>query len=580
MRLPTSLLMLVVTITASAAEFATDAVVAIPALADSSEAPDAALGGAGLIIAADEQTLTGLTLAEAVPDDAEHFTVVLPGGRRLQARVVRRGERSTALLFTVQRDGTPAPRPLELADSEQLRIGDRVWTAGNPFGALETDGRAALSRGIVSGRYTIPPSEPPMRGRLGRVLSHYRGPVIETDAAINDGNQGGPLLDAAGRVVAIVSLGVARQRRVGTAVPIALIAAELELPASLHPPQTTDDPLADALLATARSTAAGIALVYLERPRGPGNPDGPPRPRPLSAAVPPYMREALEQAWGIYYHTQQVFYTDQAVPALCIDPQAGLLLTAASNLHGDAHHGRVLTPATDTPYVSCSVLAVHKVLDLALLQAESPLPFPAVKLAAAPDLHAGDPVAVVGRHRGGGRFTMCVGVVSATERRRTQSRDHLHQTDALVNYGSLGGAVVDCTGAVVGVTCHLGPRRPWGINSGVAMFVDTGTIAAVLPTLREGTDVLELPIVGLGIRVESRAGPPQVKLVDPELGAAAAGMEVGDLILAIDGKPVREHADISRLLVGRSAGAVVGVRVERDGEPHELAVELQVFDAR
>ncbi|MFW5699163.1 MAG: S1C family serine protease [Planctomycetota bacterium] len=580
MRLPTSLLMLVVAITAPAAELATDAVVAIPALADSSEVPDAALGGAGFIIAADAQTLTGLTLAEAVPSDADAFTVVLPGGRRLQARVERRGERSTALLFTVQRDGTTAPRPLELADSEQLRIGDHVWTAGNPFGALETDGRAALSRGIVSGRYAIPPSEPPMRGRLGRVLSHYRGPVIETDAAINDGNQGGPLLDAAGRVVGIVSLGVVRQRRVGTVVPIARVAAELELGPVPHAPQVTADPLTDALVDAAGSIAAGIALVYLERPRGPGNPDGPPRPRPLSAAIPPYMREALEQAWGIYYHAQQVFYTDQAVPALCIDPQAGLLLTAASNLHGDARHGRVLTPAAETPYVSCSVLAVHKVLDLALLQAEGSLPFAVVELAAAPDLHAGDPVAVVGRHRDGGGFTMTAGVVSATERRRTQSRYHLHQTDALVNYGSLGGAVIDCTGAVVGVTCHLGPRRPWGINSGVAMFVDTGTIADVLPTLRDGTDVLELPIVGLGIRVESRKGPPRVSLVNPDLGAAAAGMEVDDLILAINDKPVREHADISRLLVGRSAGAVVRVRVERDGEPRELEVELQVFDAR
>ena len=63
-----------------------------------------------------------------------------------------------------------------------------------------------------------------------------------------------------------------------------------------------------------------------------------------------------------------------------------------------------------------------------------------------------------------------------------QSEFAFHQTDAMANYGNLGGPVIDITGSVVGMLVLLGPNEqwPWLINSGVSLFVDSATIAPLL----------------------------------------------------------------------------------------------------
>lgn len=528
-------------------------------------------GGSGVLIAVTDDAVLGLSLSEAI--DEHHPTLILTHGRRATATVLRRGSRTGAVLFSLPRDSAVTRLP-ELATAPPLAA--TVWTLGNPFAAQATDGWPAISRGVVSGRYHIADNEPPMRGRLGAVLSHYRGPVIETTAAINDGNQGGPLVDDAGRVVALVSLGLARQRRVGTAIPIADILADLELDLPVAPAADAIDPINAALLAAARQAVAATVLVSMHRPRGPGNPPAPPRPAPLDERTPPYLRRSREQAWGRYHHAMQLFYTDQAVPALVIDAEQGLLLTAASNLHGEAERGLVLFD-DGQPSLACQVHARHQLLDLAVLKTDQPLPIPTAVLPPTPALHAGDPVAVVGRHRGTDDLTLTTGLISATQRRRHQSVHALHQTDALINYASLGAPVVDLGGGIVGLTVHHGPQYPWGINAGVGMLVDSATILAVLPELIAGNDVSRHDIVGLGVQLDRDA---TITRVIPGLGAAAAEIRPGDRIQAINDHPVREPADISRLLVGRQAKDTVAVRLLRDEETLTVDVTLEIFDGR
>lgn len=534
-------------------------------------------GGAGVMIAADG---TSLTLGEAVAAGRDRVDVVLAGGIRRSAVVVRRGSATGAVLLRVELDGaTPAVQPL--ADSRQIGEGDVAWTAGNSFGILEQDGVAALSRGIVGARYAIPEDAPPVRGRAGRMLSTYRGAVLETDAAINDGNHGGPLLDDGGGVVGLVSLGLARERRLGTAVPIHLVCADLGLPVPAAAPKRAGDAVAQALARQAASAAAGVVAVYLERSNGPGNPPGRPRPPLLREDTPVYERERIERAWDAYYHQQQVFYTDQPVSALVLDAKEGLLLTAGSNLHGGARAGRVLL--SDGAAVPCEVVAVNRPLDLALLRAASALPLAAARLASAPALAIADPVAVVGRHRPDS-WTLATGIVSARDRRRDQTEDALHQTDALCNYGSLGGAVVDLAGDVVGLVVMLGPsdRWPWLINSGVALFVDSATIARALPALREGRDIQAPRRVGLGVRLAPSEDGERltVESVEEESGAAAAGIAPGDVLARIDGVEIGDSGDVSRAIMRRKLGDRVPVVVLRGGAEKTLEVELKLLKER
>jgi serine protease DegQ len=531
-------------------------------------------GGSAVLIASD----LALTLAEVVGPDVQSVELALPSGGHMQAKVLRRGPATGAVLLQLAATD-PNLQPALLADSSQVHVGATAWTAGNSFGVLEQNGVPALSRGIVSGLYVLPTDAPIVRGRGGRVLSTYHGPVIETDAAINDGNQGGPLLDNNGDVIGLVSLGLARERRLGTVVPIHLIAADLKLESPLTPYTGTTEPVTAALVTHADVCSESVALIYLERPQGLGNPKMAPRPAPITAATPSYERELLEQQWDRYYHDQQILYTDQPVTALVIDAGDGYLLTAASNLHGEAVRGRVLI--TGGQSIDCTLVATNAPLDLALFKSERSLPMPSAPLSHDPALACGDPIGIVGRHRPGIGYTITTGVVSAVARRREQGEFMLHQTDALANYGSLGGPVVDLSGDVVGIVTMLGPNDqwPWLINSGVALFVDSGTIDRALPQLKAGENQAVARTFGLGVKLsfDKIRNGLVIHEISPNTGAAAAGIQPDDMLLKLDGQAVASHPEVTRIILRHREGDKVLAVVRRGAEDIELTIELKVF---
>ncbi len=505
---------------------------------------------------------------DAAVNPPKTLTVVLPGGRTRTAEIVRRGATTTALLVRIQ--DLPADcRPLAFADPRALVPGDEAWSAGNAAAAIELDAEPALSHGVISGLYDLPADAPPVRGRFGHILSTYRGQVIETDAAVNDGSQGGALLDADGRCIGLLSLAEARERRLGPAVPIHLVLADL----GLTPPL----PQAASGVSWSRPVAAAagaVALVYLERPEGLGNPSEIPRPRPIED-VPVFDRERAQGRWDLYYHQQQVFYTDQPVSALVVDAKAGLLITAASNLHGGADHGRVLVgPDQD---VDCALVAVDRPHDLALLKASGALPLPDAQFADAIPA-AGDAVALVGRHRRDGH-TVTAGVVAARDRHLEQSTVGWLQTDARADYGNLGGAVIDRSGRIAGMVALLGPdHHDWLINSGVGMAIDAAAIRAALPGLETGTSRLNTATLGLGVVVDVQDGHALVMEITPNTGAAAAGMLAGDTIRAVDGHPATSSAAISRAILQHKLGDHVTVAITRAGQQLDLSVELREFN--
>jgi S1-C subfamily serine protease len=551
-------------------------VIALPA----DRAEEVPCGGAAVIVGADG---LAVTLAEALPDTAAkagegfQFTVVLTGGLRRTATIVRRGTTTTAVALRIT-DLPTSIIPLRLGDSAMAQVGDQVWTAGNSFGALEQDGAAAMSRGIISGHYSIAADSPSVRGRGGRVLSTYRGDVFEIDAAANDGNQGGALLDGNGNLIGLVSLGTARERRLGTTVPIHLVVKDLALELAIDHTPVVVDSRTQALVRAAAAVAPGLALVYLERSNGLGNPQSVPRPPRLAEEVPKSERERQQRWWDAYYHQQQMFYTDQAVTALVIDAKNGLLLTAASHLHGDSERGEVMLPSGNVP---CQVMATNLPLDLVLLKAERALPMKEISLESSPQLSVGQAMAVVGRHVGDHGYTVNTGVISTTTRRRAQNDSVFAQTDAMANYGNLGGAVVDALGAAIGMMVMLSPdgqNMPWAINSGVAMFVDSATINRALPRLKDGTNTERAPIIGLGVQLNYKKGRhPKIDSVTSGTGAEEAGIKSGDILLKVDGFDATSPQAVTRALIRRRIGDKVEVVVERRGETKTMQVEIKAF---
>ncbi|MGB0415867.1 MAG: S1C family serine protease [Coraliomargarita sp.] len=143
--------------------------------------------GSGVIIASDGHIITNNHVISAPDGDAaDEVLVQLTDGRELSAEVVGRDPASDLAILRVDADELPA---IQIADSDQLEVGDIVFAIGNPMGVGLT-----ITQGIVSatGRSNL--------AILGE--SGYES-FIQTDASINPGNSGGALVDAYGRLIGI-----------------------------------------------------------------------------------------------------------------------------------------------------------------------------------------------------------------------------------------------------------------------------------------------------------------------------------------------------------------------------------------
>jgi S1-C subfamily serine protease len=156
--------------------------------------------GTGLVVSADGRILTN----EHVVRDARSILVALADGRRFQGTVVRAD--AGLDLAVVKAEGAVGLPTLSLGDSDAMRQGDEVVALGYPLSnVLGVD--LSATRGIIS------------RVRVN-LAGAFTTDVIQMDASLNPGNSGGPLLDAAGRVVGVNSAGLRNAQGVFFAVPI------------------------------------------------------------------------------------------------------------------------------------------------------------------------------------------------------------------------------------------------------------------------------------------------------------------------------------------------------------------------
>jgi len=155
--------------------------------------------GSGVIVSADGYVLTN----NHVVDGADEIEVVLHDDRKLKGEVVGTDPQTDLAVVKVDAGGLV---PASLGDSDQIKVGQWVLAAGNPFGLSRT-----ISAGIVSAV-----------GRSNMGITDYEQ-FVQTDAAINPGNSGGPLIDLQGRVLGINTAIASRgggSNGVGFAVPV------------------------------------------------------------------------------------------------------------------------------------------------------------------------------------------------------------------------------------------------------------------------------------------------------------------------------------------------------------------------
>jgi putative serine protease PepD len=175
--------------------------------------------------------------------------------------------------------------------------------------------------------------------------------------------------------------------------------------------------------------------------------------------------------------------------------------------------------------------------------------------------------------------TMTAGIVSATNRLISApsgfSITHAIQTDAAINHGNSGGPLIDAaTNTVIGVNDQI--ETDTNDNAGVGFAVPIDSAKRVAQTLIAGGTVRHAYV---GIRIRTVTGGARITQVVSGSPAAKAGLKVGDVITAFDGKTVTSADQLTADVSSAKSGEKVTVTVHRKGATKHLSVTLGVQPA-
>ena len=263
----------------------------------------------------------------------------------------------------------------------------------------------------------------------------------------------------------------------------------------------------------------------------------------------------------------------------------GFMLTSAHVVAGTG--SRVRASFVDGSDLEARIVGADPLSDLAVLRAESARLAPA-ELGDATTLKVGQLVVAIGNPHGyAGSVT--AGVISALGRSlparaggATRVIDDVIQTDAALNPGNSGGALVDGHGRVVGINTAVA-----GVGLGLAVPINVATRRIISGLMRDG----RVRRAWIGIAGGGRPLPPRVaaqlardraiEVVEVIEGspAARAGLRAEDLIVGVDGQPVNGVDDLQRLMTEERIGVSCALEVVRNGEPRTVALTPRELEA-
>lgn len=258
----------------------------------------------------------------------------------------------------------------------------------------------------------------------------------------------------------------------------------------------------------------------------------------------------------------------------------GLMLTNAHVVLVTDQQGNAIKNPTFTVKMfdgtvrSATVLGASADYDVALLQLDDTSNLHPLALADSSTIRVGDDVVAIGNALDlGDSPTVTTGIVSALDRTLQESATiTLHgliQTDAAINHGNSGGALVNRNGELIGINSAGIPDAQ---NVGFAISV--ATIKPLLDDLKAGRTVVASPIGFIGVNVVETPFGVTVTTVQDGTPAAHVGIKAGDIITKVGDSTVATANQLSTVLRGTSPGATVTVTVERDGAAKTFEVTL------
>jgi len=213
--------------------------------------------------------------------------------------------------------------------------------------------------------------------------------------------------------------------------------------------------------------------------------------------------------------------------------------------------------------------------DIALVQLEKPSNLTEIKFADSDKLRVGDFTVAIGNPFGLGQ-TVTSGIVSALGRSTgsdSGAYENYIQTDAAVNRGNSGGALVNLNGELIGInTAIISPSDQ--ANNLVQQILEFGEVRRGLLGIKGGELNADL---AKAFNVSAQQGA-FVSEVLPKSAAEKAGIKAGDIITAMNGQKISSFAEMRAKIATSGAGKEISLTYLRDGKSHDVKVKLQADD--
>ena len=265
-----------------------------------------------------------------------------------------------------------------------------------------------------------------------------------------------------------------------------------------------------------------------------------------------------------------------------IDADEGYVIT---NNHVIAEADEILVTLKDGRQIKAKKLGSDEASDIALLQIEAD-DLTAIKIADSDKLRVGDFSVAIGSPFGLGQ-TVTSGIVSALGRSglNIESFEDFIQTDAAINSGNSGGALVNLRGELIGInTAILGPN---GGNVGIGFAIPSNMMHNLAKQIIEFGEIRRgvLGVAGRSVNSEiakamelktSQGG--FIEQVTEGSAADEAGIKAGDVVIKVNGKSVKTFSELRGKIGSIGAGKEVKLTLIRDGDEKDISVKLKQID--
>jgi serine protease Do len=263
-----------------------------------------------------------------------------------------------------------------------------------------------------------------------------------------------------------------------------------------------------------------------------------------------------------------------------INAEKGYVVT---NNHVVDNATKIQVQLSDGRRYEAKIIGKDPQSDIALIQLQDAKKLTAIKMADSDTLRVGDYTVAIGNPYGLGE-TVTSGIVSALGRSglNVENYENFIQTDAAINRGNSGGALVNLNGELIGINTAI--LAPDGGNIGIGFAIPSSMVKNLTAQMVEFGQVKrgELGILGTelnselakAMKVDAQRGA-FVSQVLPGSAAAKAGVKAGDVVVSLNGKPLSSFAALRAEVGSLPTGTKLQLGLLREGKSQSVTVELQ-----